>query len=319
MITNNAKRDDMPADLLLSGIDGSNTLAFLSALGVLRVLGETLADTDVRMHWTASGAAWAPVISGRGVPASEADLLGTLERVLVNDIDTHPARLLAELSDAADDLDRRRLIFTGLTTAPRDQAPLLAWLAALASDAAPPAATSQLQTARRDYFYGNLTSVIANCRREHLHRTLFCQWDYADPLENQSLHLDPSEDRRHAHQWSQPSGDRERKRSGGMLGANRLAIEALPLFTAVAEDNALRTIGFTGTRANNTRWTWPIWSTRLSVSVVRSLLTLPELQAESLDAPMHQTLRERGVTAVFRTRRILVGKTPNFTPARCIA
>lgn len=319
MTDDDTRSIESPEGLLLSGIDGSSTLAFLAALGVLRTLDEAAAGADVRMHWVPCGTAWTPVISGGGAPPTDAALLDTFDEVLVSSIDTHPARLLAALSDAKEDLNRRRAIFVNLATGHPNEAAKLAWLAALASDAVPAAATNQLQTARRDYFYGNLTSVVANCTREHLQRTLFCRWDYADPLENQSLHLDPTEDRRHAHQWSQPSGDPERKRAGGMLGANRLAIEAFPLFVSVPEGDTLRTIGFTGTRASDTRWTWPIWKTPLSVSVVRSLLTLPDLQAESPDSQMRMSLRERGVMAVFRTRRILVGKTPNFTPARCIA
>jgi CRISPR-associated endonuclease/helicase Cas3 len=319
MNTQTAKMTGKTAGLLLSGLDGSNTLAFLSALGLLRVLDEAAAGADVCMHWTVSGTAWVPVLSGGGAPATEAALLDTLERLLVRDINAHPARLLAALSEAKEDLDRRRALLSDPVAGGPKQLPMLALLAALASDAVPAAATNQLQTARRDYFYGNLTSVVQNCAPDHLRRTIFAPWDYADAIDNQSLHLDPSEDRRHAHQWSQPSGDPERKRSGGMLGANRLAIEALALFTSVPQGDALQTAGFTGTRARNTRWTWPIWSTPLSLAVVRSLLTLPDLQAETLDVPTRQNLNARGVDAVFRTRRILVGKTPNFTPAQCIA
>lgn len=311
--------DTSPSTLVLAGLDGSNTLAFLAALGTLRVLDESTDFANVRMHWAASRGAWSPAISAHPSTVDEPPILDTLTKALGDDIKTHPARLLATLAEAKDDDHERHAISARLIAAAPPQRRMLAWLAALASDAVPADRTNQLQTVRRDYFYGNLTSVIKNCTRDHLQRALFGQWDYADPLHNQSLHLDPSEDRRHAHQWSQPSGDPERNRSGGMLGANRLAIEAFPLFTSVPEGDSLRTIGFTGTRANNTRWTWPIWTAPLGRPEVCSLLTLPDLQLESPDDQARLSLHERGIIAAFRTRRILVGKTPNFTPARRIA
>lgn len=103
-----------------------------------------------------------------------------------------------------------------------------------------------------------------------------------------------------------------------MLGANRPAIEAIPLFTSLPEHDWLRTVGFTGNRSTNTRWTWPLWSAEISLPVVRLLLLAPELQAETPDINDMMRLRARGVIAAYRTKRIPVGKTPNFTPARCI-
>ena len=104
-----------------------------------------------------------------------------------------------------------------------------------------------------------------------------------------------------------------------MLGANRLAIEAFALFTSLPSNDKLRTIGFTGQRSHNTRWTWPIWNVPLSLSAVRSTLTLMELQDQDVSAPARDRLHRRGVVAAYRTSRILVGKTPNFTPAQRIA
>ena len=84
---------------------------------------------------------------------------------------------------------------------------------------------------------------------EHLFRALFQPWDYADALDNQSLHWEPSEDRRHAYQWHMPSGDPTRKKHGGMLGANRLALEAWPLFPSFPAGDRVATRGFKGNRA----------------------------------------------------------------------
>lgn len=300
--------------LLLAGLDGSNPLGFLAALGMFRLLGRSF-----RMRWVQHGGTWVPaVISSGGEPVDEQSLLDRLHQSLAGELAAHPAQLLEHLAVEFNDA-RRHLLAEHVKTAGGDDRIAVDWLAALASDFAAPEAVNQLQTARRDYFLGNIAEVISRTTLVHLRRALFQPWDYADPLDKQSLHLDPREDRRHAHQWNQPSGDPDRKKFGGMLGANRLALEAIPLFTSLPERGSLRTTGFTGNRSTDTRWTWPIWDVELSLPVLPSLLTLRLLQKADIVAEDVADLRALGVVAVFRTRRILVGKTPNFTPARRIA
>jgi len=307
--------------LLFPGLDGVNPLGFLAALGLLRVLTHIPEVAPVRMTWTPSGCTLVPVIHNCSESTLNADeILRMLDEHLIDDIAKHPVQLLDALSGASDDEPKRRQIFLDrLDSAVESDRTLADWLAALGSDFAPSDAINQLQTTRRDYYYGNLTSVIKTTTMDHLRRAIFQSWDYADPLDNQSLHLDPSEDRRHAHQWNKPAGDPDRKKAGGMLGANRLAIEAIPLFTSFPEAGTLRTVGFTGNRSTNTRWTWPLWNIAIQLDVVQSLVQRPEFQQESIQPGDLTMLRETGVAAIYRTQRILVGKTPNFTPARRIA
>jgi CRISPR-associated endonuclease/helicase Cas3 len=304
--------------LLLPGLDGSNPLGFLAALGLFRVLDQSCGPGELRMSWVSSGGTWAPVLHSTADPGLEENaILTSLTERLINAIEDHPANLLSQLDSASDDRRaRRRLIQDVAAGTDRTR---MDWTSALASDFASPDSINQLQTTRRDYFFGNLASVIRRTNREHLRRAIFHSWDYSDALDNQSLHLDPSEDRRHAHQWNTPAGDPDRKARGGMLGANRLALEAVPLFPSFPEANTLRTVGFTGTRSTNTRWTWPLWSVRLSLPIVRSFLGSAVLQKDPLQGADIASLKAQGIVAVYRTRRILVGKTPNFTPAQCIA
>ncbi len=115
-----------------------------------------------------------------------------------------------------------------------------------------------------------------------------------------------------------PSGDPTRKRYGGMLGANRLALEAWPLFPsfpAIPIGERMSTRGFKGNRANNTFLTWPLWRSRLGVDSVTSLLSLDHLQGDETKGDL---VAQYGVSGVFRLQRILIGKTPNFTTARAI-
>ncbi len=304
--------------LPLTGLDGANPLAFLAALGTLVVCDRLSRRPDapawlagtVTLSWGVGGASQLPVLHLPAPPPTERAFAEYLAARLDRSPDTHPSSWVVNLlkdrkPDVAAAIQR---CAPGPTS---DDGERLGWITALACESAPEA-TSQLQTVRRDYMVGNLMSVMARTGADHLERCLFRPWDYADALDNQSLHWEPSEDRRHAYQWHQPNGDPTRKRQGGMLGANRLALEAWPLlpsFPSGAVDKA-QTRGFRGTRANETSWTWPLWRPRLTADAAASMLGLWELVAEE---PTLGSVGAYGVTAVLRSRRILVGKTPNLT------
>ncbi len=301
------------AELLLPGIDGANPLAFLAALGTLRVLDHALSGRHIRLSWQQHAGAWRPVVHVDG-SLDEDELLNTLGQALATQFEDHPSviatRLRPKGSAPLDAAGLRLLFLATAAGASSGQSASVEWLSCLVSDCGEDK-TSQLQIVRRDYFLENLRSIVERTGREHLHRTLFRPWDYADSLDNQSLHWDPSEDRRYAYQWYQPSGDPTR-RFGGMLGANRLAMEALPLHPIIAADTILATVGFTGTNRDNTRWTWPLWNVPVSLDVVGSLLRHTGLQPAG---PQLANLGPVGVVAACRSRRILVEKTPNLTPA----
>lgn len=298
-------------EMVLPGLDGTTPLGFLAALGLVNVLRYRL--PDLCLAWTAGEGGWVAKL-GSSQPLGETKLLDDLEQALVKSLSGHPARLYNEVKT---DLDAVFLeVRQAATVAQRRDAD---FLAAIASNLAPVEATSQLQTTRRDYHLGNIESILEKTEREHLRRTLFKPWDYADPMDNQSLHLDPSEDRRHAYQWHKPSGDPTRRQRGGMLGANRLAIEAFAWFTVWPVGGALKTLGFSGFGRHETRWTWPIWTPFVPPDLIASLLALAPLQDDPIGESDCRRLRHMGIAAVYRVRRILVGRTPNLTPARKVA
>jgi CRISPR-associated endonuclease/helicase Cas3 len=302
----------------LIGLDGSNPLAFLAALGTLRGLSVIARKVDrpawlsggVRLAWGTDGLPTVAVLH-LAERAEPDELCTLLADRLVRDLSAHPMNRAVEFLGSGVTSREMHQRIRAVATDEREQ---YDWLMALYSDVAPEAA-SQLQMVRRDYLIGNLRSVLSLADSQHFARTLFQPWDYADPLNNQSLHWDPSEDRRHAYQWHQPNGDPTRNRRGGMLGANRLAIEAWPLFVSVGTHERMRTRGFSGTRSTDTYWTWPIWSQPLCANGITSMLALSAIQD---DEPCASQLRAFGVTCAFRSQRILVGKTPNLTPAYAV-
>jgi len=101
-------------------------------------------------------------------------------------------------------------------------------------------------------------------------------------------------------------------RSQTMRGANRLAIEALPLLPTSPGERRLHTTGFSERRGEGVHFTWPIWEMPLAVELVRSLLGLEDLQQP---CPNRDSLLARGVVEVYRSQRITVDKYRNFTAA----
>lgn len=294
--------------ILLKGLDGSNPLAFLAALGTLRTVALALSDEPVKMSWEQQDGAWRPRLWCS--LASDSDsFLAKLDSSLIRDRAAHPTQFIDYKSSNKDAVAFYDSVRNGGLIAPEKDA----WIASLTNDVHPDA-TSPLQLTRSDYFVGNLDQVLEKTTADHLRSTLFLSWRYDDALSGQSLHLEPSEDRRHAYQWNQPSGDPNRNKSGNMLGANRLAIEALPLFLGLPSSNPARLFmtGWTGVRSDDSTWTWPIWETKCSLAVVKSILGLADLQ--ELQPPLDRLL-PIGLRAIYRSRRILVEKTPNLTPS----
>ncbi|HVT89150.1 MAG TPA: hypothetical protein VHD56_09890 [Tepidisphaeraceae bacterium] len=297
--------------ILLKGLDGSNPLAFLAALGTLRTLTLALPDEPVKMSWEQYEGAWRPRVWCSLARDGDA-LIEKLDKLLVRDRSLHPTRFIDYKSSNKEAVAFYQSVRDGGPIPPEQDV----WIASLTNDIHPDA-TSPLQLTRSDYFVGNLDQVMANTTPDHLRKALLLPWRYDDPLSGQSLHLEPTEDRRHVYQWNQPSGDPNRNKSGNMLGANRLAIEALPLFLGLPSTNPARLFmtGWTGVRSDDSMWTWPIWKPPIPLDVVKSTLSLGELQAIK---PQPDRLVPAGVGMIYRCRRILVEKTPNLTPSVCV-
>ncbi|MEI6772036.1 MAG: type I-U CRISPR-associated helicase/endonuclease Cas3 [Planctomycetota bacterium] len=315
-------RKQQTFELRLPGLDGANPLGFLAALGTLIVIDQATRKDDkpswltgdIRLAWGTENSPQTPVLHFSVAPPTPTEFAEQLAKLLAREIELHPSEWVVRMLEKGtgkDAIRDFRPIRDQMKSPVRTIRHQYDWVNALSCESAIDA-DSQLQTVRCDYLIGNLRALMRRTEAEHIFRTLFATWDFADPLANQSLHWEPSEDRRHAYQWHVPSGDPTRNRQGGMLGANRLALEAWPLFPSFPDLDFLRirTRGFKGTKANNTFLTWPLWPSPHGVDAIASLLSLPEVQ---YDKPNSNDLRAYGCAKAFRLQRILVGKTPNFT------
>jgi len=311
---------DSPTDLLLAGLDGANPLAFLAALGTLRTLTLAIPDHMVRMDWIQQGTGWRPRLH-TSPPLGEDEVLNAITDRLQS-MQDHPALTWNDDIRATPGQYRDLLIRAQADATPRDRG-FADFLAAFACECVVDRGSEEVQdTALRtmrgsghQHFLKTMRNLVSECSRDHLRRALFEHWNYADPMKGLSLRWDPADDRRHALQWVDPSKDPTRKSAGSMLGANRLAVEAMPLLPVMPVGGHLKTAGFRGRRASNTYFTWPIWASAIGLEVVRSLLALRQLQQ---DTPDRHGLLAMAIVEVYRAQRITQGKFRNFSPAQAV-
>ncbi len=312
-------------EYILVGPDGGNPLGFLAALGTLRTLAEAWPGRRVRMSWRAAGA-WRPVlhIGGDAEPAEIVRALDVrLKRMRGHELWKIGADLTlkpGKFRQAA--LDARA---QARSSGDRTQADFIASFGCESTvvnrPTGPPliqdTALRTMSGAGHQHFVQSMSLIADRTEPEHIEKALFHPWRYDDALEKQTLRWDPADDVRRALRWRDPSGDPLRRSRGGMLGANRLAIEGLPLLPTIPVGRWLHTTGFSGRGASDTYWTWPLWSEPLEPDVVRSLLAHP-----ALASPPNRRRREIdqlaaiGVVEIFRSQRLTVGKFRGFAPAQ---
>ena len=323
----------------LAGPDGGNPLGFLATMGLLRIVSELEAFSPVRLRWVQLGG-WHPEFVWQRPVSPEAILDAVTNRL--SETGDRP-----EFTALGKDLTASRLEFHAFAALAADTATAMErttadFAAAFGTDALARENEQMVDTAFRtmagadhQHFLETMRKLIATTTRHQLEKTLLCPWAYDDPMQTLSLRWDPLDDIRYALQHRDPSGDPSRKQGGSMQGANRLAIEGLPLFPTAAMGSELRTAGFRGQRASDTYWTWPIWTDPLGMDVIKSLLALRELsflgrmagpksKPRDSAAITRETDRSRrvlsniGVVEVYRSQRLTISKVRNFTPARSV-
>ena len=290
---------------LLTGIDGSNPLAFLAAIGAMCVLNTQHAVT---MRWMLHANTWTPQICLN--TQEELTPCGAICACLDSDL-AEPWSINKRLPFAASEFRARML-----QELKRGMGHELDFYAAFGSDAFIDETGNFQDTAFRMVRSGDAAGSgmpdyamknAARCNDADIHAALYGPWTYGSKL---SLRWDPSENREYAYLASNPSGDSPMS----AIGANRLAIEGLALYPTMPAARGLETVGFLkGTRGKDPEFRWPIWEVPLTVDEIRSLLTCPLLfTAENVTVD----LREIGVVAVFCARQIKPNQYyRNFAPS----
>lgn len=302
--------------ICLRGLRGETLLGYLATLGAFRLLSRSI--PNAKLSWSDSGSGW---IANVHLPCDTLSDADQVTEVVFKALDeqraNHPvlqwARFLKKdyFDESAFFREATLAFLDEKTTFGSEYAPVFSSQVPLQQAEGPEHFDHPFRAARKDYYLGNLESVLTNTMLSHVRRTILFSWDYGDAMSNQSLRLDQGDDRRHAYQWHAPTDDPDRKKTGCMLGANRLALEAFPFFPCIPCLEGSTAVGFVCKSKTYTWFHWPIWKTPCSVQVIGSLLNLRIiLDAESsLDS-----LRKRGIEMVFQGRRLPVEKNKVFLP-----
>ncbi|AUX19866.1 hypothetical protein SOCEGT47_003190 [Sorangium cellulosum] len=302
-------------ELLLTGLDGKNPLAFLSALGVLNALADRAKEgqPEPRLLWRAGGTYRPAIVGG---PDRNA-----LLDALVHDLESfrgEPAierlRYRKDGNGAeAHDLKPPPGFFadylSGLVREDRRRS--LDFAAAFATDVAVDnngntKPTALHFTAGQQEFLGMVSELTQGVRVEDLEEALFGPWRYERPLP--VLQWDNTSARDYALRASDPSKDKKL----GVPGADWLAFRGLPFIRVAPVGDRIVTTGCSGEWKTGT-FRWPIWTVPLPRSVIGSVLTSPELV--EVDPSV---LRARGIAIVLESaiRRSDQGGYGSFAPAR---
>jgi hypothetical protein len=299
-------------EIELVGLDGGNLLAYLAALGTLRVLTLAEPEGDVRIGWVEKEW-WTPVIHHSRIGMGE-ELVTELAERVCGEVSTNAAWRIAN------DLTLTRAEFhvqlaAGASEATAAKREVADYLTAFGSDVFGSGSKKEqisdtefrtMSGAGHQHFLGFMRELAKGSEAEHIRRALLESWDYSDG--RPSLRWDPSDYRPHALRAEDPSGDPIKT----MRGANRLAVEALTFFPTVPGLGRVGTTGFQD-RNRETEITWPIWSEPLNLSTAASLIASREVQESE-----RSIMIERGIAQVFRARRFTEGKYRNFSPARAL-
>lgn len=143
-----------------------------------------------------------------------------------------------------------------------------------------------------------------------IEEAMFKPWQYVQRADGLKLRWDPTEDRRYAYRYTDPSKDA----IGTVQGANLLAALGFPFFVVAPRHEELRTLAFERSQRTRERYvTWPIWEVLLSLAGIRALLGLPALGEET---PARDKIEPYGVAEVMRATRLQNDKYFNFSRAR---
>jgi CRISPR-associated endonuclease/helicase Cas3 len=317
--------------IALDALDGANPLAFLAALGALSVLTRVLPEHHLRLSWDQRLGAWRPLL-WTARPLDEETILAALHKTGVT-LDTMFSPKLLAATEKASPKNKKgeprwkdKLLFPigalrefceAAVASPSVSAEFSAtWAGETA-----PTGEEDVELARRtrfDFTAGQqafirmLRELRETCTPADLRHSLFSGWHYSATAV--SMRWDTQDEKRqYALQAVDPTNS-----SGNPpladLGANFLAVEALPLFPLVPDRWASQP-GF-DRDAEGRHWHWPIWTCPLGLDAIRSLLALPLADSEEWPASRRRAL---GVPTVFQSGIVQPsGRYRCFTPAQSL-
>lgn len=299
--------------VLLGGLDGTNPLGFLAALGAFRLL--SIDNSCVTMSWQLSNGTWHPTLFGIDVPLAQ---LGSELHTAIGKLDKSVWSFDKKLPFAAARL--RQEACNAVSGASSVNRGLADAIAAIGVESCIDDKENFKDTALRMVRAGDSAGqgllaygkrILDSTSPSEIQAAITDTWLYQD--KQCALRWDPAEDRGYALQWSDPSGDG----ALSVRAANCLALAAMSCLPTIPTKGQAETTGFGLKEPKQSSFTWPIWKHSVCLDVANSLLGMSELQRAQ---PPRPALECRGIAAVYRCERIMTSTYyANFTPARRIA
>jgi hypothetical protein len=299
--------ESVGTSLTLNGLEPDNLLAFLALLGLLRALDKVWPDRH-------------PCVAWHGIPMTAELYLSTAtnQEAMVNAVNDGIRAIAhayhfdrADITYKGDEFRR----FAAAKANDREGARLTA---ALGSDGALRRDGETVEPTSLCAMFGQghqhfLSRLAGMATRDHpanaldLSRALFEPWRYENDTDG--FRWDPMEDRRYAHQFGDPSENRNK--IGSVTGANRLAAIGFGLLASTPTVRGLATLGIAGTRRERFVY-WPLVGVPTTLAGHLALIAHPDASNEEKAA----ALSIYGVRAIARSRRYQAGKFFNFERAR---
>jgi hypothetical protein len=285
----------------LTGLDGSNPLAFLAALGALRCLDFEYPEPGPRMSWSDH---LHPAINSH-VPMSPSGLVELLHRT-VRRISADGAAALGDIIGVPAEQFRRFADPHG-GASPRDRLRLL-FASAYGSDAVRDARKGTIIPSALSFSNGQGGKLLLKDFRtladrltvERLHAALFEPWRY-DDTDEPMFRWDPLDMRTGAHMATDPGSTETRS----MMAANALAFVGLSFVTTAPRANQLLTSGFRPIDGES-HFVWQLWQAPVGADVVACMLQQPQLHPAC------------GILATFASQRIMYKKNLYLGPSFAI-
>jgi hypothetical protein len=311
--------------LKLEGLDASNPLAYLAALGLLQVLTDVGAAAAPRREWRLSWrdeGRWLAVLHG-------SDDLELVIQHLQADVASWRDELALQL---AYDAEGKRLSPSS-NEATFDLKPSPDTFRAFADEAANNCTPNEMRSVRLIAAYGSelVTANKGDLKPTALHFTsanqkflwmvralqqgltgddfneaLFGPWRNESNLPN--LSWNASAPRIYAYRANNPAPEKR----GSVPAADWLAFVGLRFFPVTSKGSRLLTTGVEGSWKDSTM-RWPVWTSPLSVNAIRSLQTWKGLR----DPTARERWSAAGISGLFGSRilRSEQGGYGSFSPA----
>lgn len=305
-------------EIRLAGLDPANPLGYLATLGTLALIERQ--QVGATLHWINDHEGHRPVL--RSTLETVDAIAEVLLAVVQADFDPSPPPWTGHPVVKRPRDAWRELADRCVRDASAEDRLASDLAAALASEAATEEKTDLVTPTAFSFANGqggkNLLADAAQLSQESnaeaIRDAIASRWSYSE--KTKQFRWDPQEFR----SWALRADEPTPKNLFGSKGANLLGFYGLSLLPSFPRETGLATTAMTklenagGGRA--TAFTWPLWSTPLSIDPARSILATEELQKKEPNASL---LRSRGFTAVFRSvRHVTPQLNVHFLPSQQI-